>query len=134
MKLRVQCYAGRKEDERPVRFQLGERDYMIEEIVISGIVPTMRSSKFPRTMAISISSSVLWVAKLSRMTWTSRSTGCVPTTSSKNATNSWLVWRAAVWPMNGPRARALARAALNAREDSGYAGRLRDACHSEWHS
>ena len=33
MKLRVKCYAGRKEDERPVRFQLGERDYMIEEIV-----------------------------------------------------------------------------------------------------
>ena len=33
MKLRVQCYAGRKEDARPVRFQLGERDYLIEEIV-----------------------------------------------------------------------------------------------------
>ncbi len=33
MKLRVQCYAGRKADERPVRFQLDERDYMIEEIV-----------------------------------------------------------------------------------------------------
>ena len=33
MQLRVQCYSGRKEEERPVRFQLGERDYMIEEIV-----------------------------------------------------------------------------------------------------
>jgi len=33
MKVRVQCYAGRKADERPVRFQLDERDYMIEEIV-----------------------------------------------------------------------------------------------------
>jgi hypothetical protein len=33
MKLRVQCYSGRKEEERPVRFQLGERDYMVEEIV-----------------------------------------------------------------------------------------------------
>jgi hypothetical protein len=33
MKLRVQCYSGRKEEERPVRFQLSERDYMVEEIV-----------------------------------------------------------------------------------------------------
>jgi len=33
MKLRVQCHSGRKEEERPVRFQLGERDYMVEEIV-----------------------------------------------------------------------------------------------------
>ncbi len=33
MKLRVECYAGRKADERPVRFQLGERDHMVDEIV-----------------------------------------------------------------------------------------------------
>ena len=33
MILRVQCYAGRKADERPVRFQLGERDYSIEEVL-----------------------------------------------------------------------------------------------------
>jgi hypothetical protein len=33
MKLRVECYAGGKADERPVRFQLAERDYMVEEIV-----------------------------------------------------------------------------------------------------
>jgi hypothetical protein len=33
MNLRVQCYSGWKDEERPVRFQLGERDYMIEEIV-----------------------------------------------------------------------------------------------------
>ena len=33
MKLRVECYAGRKDEERPVRFQFGERDYMVEEIV-----------------------------------------------------------------------------------------------------
>ena len=33
MKLCVQCYSGRKEEERPVRFQLGERSYMVEEIV-----------------------------------------------------------------------------------------------------
>ena len=33
MVLRVQCYAGRKADERPMRFQLGERDYLIEEVL-----------------------------------------------------------------------------------------------------
>jgi hypothetical protein len=33
MKLRVECYAGAKADERPVRFQLGERDHMVEEVV-----------------------------------------------------------------------------------------------------
>lgn len=29
----VECYAGRKADERPVRFRLGERDYFVEEVV-----------------------------------------------------------------------------------------------------
>jgi hypothetical protein len=33
MKLRVECYAGTKADERPVRFQLGERDYMVDEVL-----------------------------------------------------------------------------------------------------
>jgi len=33
MKLRVECYAGTKADERPVRFQLGERDHMVEEVL-----------------------------------------------------------------------------------------------------
>jgi hypothetical protein len=33
MNLRVQCYAGRKGDERPVRFQLGDHEYVVEEIV-----------------------------------------------------------------------------------------------------
>jgi len=33
MKLRVACYAGTKADERPVRFQLGERDHMVEEVL-----------------------------------------------------------------------------------------------------
>jgi hypothetical protein len=33
MTLRVECYAGAKADERPVRFQLGERDYMVEEVL-----------------------------------------------------------------------------------------------------
>lgn len=29
----VQCYAGRKADERPIRFRTGGRDYLVEEIV-----------------------------------------------------------------------------------------------------
>jgi hypothetical protein len=33
MKLRVECYAGTKADERPVRFRLGERDHMVEEVL-----------------------------------------------------------------------------------------------------
>jgi hypothetical protein len=33
MKLRVECYAGRKSDERPVRFQLGDRNYMVDEVL-----------------------------------------------------------------------------------------------------
>lgn len=33
MRLRVQCYAGSKADERPLRFQLGERLYLVEEIL-----------------------------------------------------------------------------------------------------
>lgn len=33
MKLRVECYAGRKAAERPVRFQLDDHDYLVEEIL-----------------------------------------------------------------------------------------------------
>ena len=33
MKLQVECYAGAKADERPVRFRLSERDYMVEEVL-----------------------------------------------------------------------------------------------------
>ena len=33
MKVRVPCYAGRKADERPIRFQLGNHDYMVEEVL-----------------------------------------------------------------------------------------------------
>lgn len=33
MKLEVECYSGFKADERPVRFRLDERRYLIEEIV-----------------------------------------------------------------------------------------------------
>jgi len=33
MIVEVQCFAGRKADERPVRFRIGDRDHIIEEIV-----------------------------------------------------------------------------------------------------
>ena len=33
MTIKVQCYSGRKADERPIRFRIDSRDYMIEEIV-----------------------------------------------------------------------------------------------------
>jgi hypothetical protein len=31
--IHVECYAGRKADERPVRFRINDRDYMVDEIV-----------------------------------------------------------------------------------------------------
>ena len=31
--VQVQCYAGRKADERPVRFRVGDRDYIVDEII-----------------------------------------------------------------------------------------------------
>jgi hypothetical protein len=33
VKLRVECYAGCRANERPIGFQLGERDYIVEEVV-----------------------------------------------------------------------------------------------------
>ena len=33
MKLHVQCYSGTKADERPVRFRLDNREYLVEEIL-----------------------------------------------------------------------------------------------------
>jgi hypothetical protein len=33
MKLSVECYSGRKADERPVRFWLGERQYRVEAVL-----------------------------------------------------------------------------------------------------
>ncbi len=33
MRVRVECYAGYKGSERPVRFFLGGREYQVEEIV-----------------------------------------------------------------------------------------------------
>ncbi len=33
MKVQVVCYAGRKADERPVRFQVDDHGYVVEEVV-----------------------------------------------------------------------------------------------------
>ncbi len=33
MKVKVECFAGRKGDERPVRFKLRERDYIVEDVL-----------------------------------------------------------------------------------------------------
>lgn len=33
MRIRVECYAGMKADERPVRFQLGERTLVVSELL-----------------------------------------------------------------------------------------------------
>ena len=33
MKLHLQCYSGSKADERPVRFRLDDREYLVEEIL-----------------------------------------------------------------------------------------------------
>src|ERR1039458_688217 len=45
MIVEVQCYAGRKADERPVRFRIGDRDYMVEEIVEQRIGRMTASTK-----------------------------------------------------------------------------------------
>ena len=33
MRVRVECYSGRKADERPVRFRLEAREYVVEEVL-----------------------------------------------------------------------------------------------------
>jgi hypothetical protein len=33
MKLNVECYSGRKADERPVRFRLEGREYIVEAVL-----------------------------------------------------------------------------------------------------
>lgn len=39
MKIDVECYAGRKADERPVRFRLEGHEYMVEEVLDSWCGP-----------------------------------------------------------------------------------------------
>jgi hypothetical protein len=45
MKLRVECYSGKKADERPVRFQLDDRDYLVEELLDQWYGPNDRFFK-----------------------------------------------------------------------------------------
>jgi len=33
MNVQVECYSGRKADERPVRFRVDEHEYVIEELL-----------------------------------------------------------------------------------------------------
>lgn len=33
MKVHVQCYAGRKSDEKPLRFALNHREYIVQDII-----------------------------------------------------------------------------------------------------
>ena len=33
MKVEVECYAGRIANERPVRFRLGDHEYLVEEVL-----------------------------------------------------------------------------------------------------
>ncbi len=33
MRLQVSCYAGRKTEERPVRFRMDDREYLVEELL-----------------------------------------------------------------------------------------------------
>jgi hypothetical protein len=33
MKVRVECYSGYKADERPLRFQMGAHEYIVEEVL-----------------------------------------------------------------------------------------------------
>ena len=40
--LRVQSYSGRKANERPVRFQLGDREYVVNEVVDQMVRPGRR--------------------------------------------------------------------------------------------
>jgi hypothetical protein len=45
MKLTVECYSGRKADERPVRFSLGVRQYEVEAVLDQWYDPESISHK-----------------------------------------------------------------------------------------
>jgi hypothetical protein len=45
MKLTVECYSGRKADERPVRFSLGVRRYEVEAVLDQWYEPESISYK-----------------------------------------------------------------------------------------
>ena len=40
MQVEVECYSGHKADERPVRFRLDGRDYLVEELLDQWYGPT----------------------------------------------------------------------------------------------
>ena len=40
MKVQVECYSGRKADERPVRFRLDGNDYLVEEVLDQWYAPS----------------------------------------------------------------------------------------------
>lgn len=40
MHIRVYCYSGYKADERPVRFELGDRTYLVLEVLDQWYSPT----------------------------------------------------------------------------------------------
>jgi hypothetical protein len=45
MKLTVECYSGRKADERPLRFSLGEKQYQVEAVLDQWYAPESISYK-----------------------------------------------------------------------------------------
>ena len=45
MKLTVECYSGRKADERPVRFSLRGREYLVEAVLDQWYTPDSISYK-----------------------------------------------------------------------------------------
>lgn len=40
MKVQVECYSGRKADERPVRFRLDGNEYLVEEVLDQWYAPS----------------------------------------------------------------------------------------------
>ena len=55
MRVEVECYSGRKADERPVRFRLDGHEYMVERCRTSGTAPNTCFSRSGRTTAMSTS-------------------------------------------------------------------------------
>jgi hypothetical protein len=55
MKLSVECYAGHKADERPVRFWLDEKQYHVDAVLDQWYGQDGTCSKFEPTTVISIS-------------------------------------------------------------------------------
>lgn len=45
MKLTVECYSGRKTDERPLRFSLGEKQYHVDAVLDQWYAPESISYK-----------------------------------------------------------------------------------------